>query len=103
MASGGVMVLLIFVLGALLGVLAGGTLCVHYLRTAITADIGPQLRRMHADIDPQLRRMQNQPDNIVVPVVPVVPANAPALQKWATHTHAPASPGGLGRGMPGNG
>jgi hypothetical protein len=58
------MVLLIFVLGALLGVLAGGTLCVHHLRTAITADIGPQLRRMHADIDPQLRRMQNQLDNI---------------------------------------
>lgn len=58
------MVMLIFVLGALLGVLAGGTLCVHHLRTAITADIGPKLRRMHADIDPQLRRMQNQLDNI---------------------------------------
>jgi hypothetical protein len=58
------MVLLIFVVGALIGVLAGGTLCVHSLRTAITADIGPQLRLMHADIDPQLRRMQNQLDNI---------------------------------------
>jgi hypothetical protein len=58
------MVLLIFVLGALLGVLAGGTLCVYYLRSAITDDIGPKLRRMHADIDPQLRRMQNQLDNI---------------------------------------
>ena len=58
------MVLLIFVLGALLGVLAGGSLCVYYLRSAITGDIGPQLKRMHADIDPQLRRMQNQLDNI---------------------------------------
>ncbi len=58
------MALLIFIVGALLGVLAGGTLCVHYLRSAIAADIGPQLRRMHADIDPQLRRMQNQLDNI---------------------------------------
>jgi hypothetical protein len=58
------MVLLIFVLGALLGVLAGGALCVYHLRTAIAGDIGPQLKRMHADIDPQLRRMQNQLDNI---------------------------------------
>ncbi len=56
--------MLIFVLGALLGVLAGGTLCVHHLRAAISADIGPQLKRMHADIDPQLHRMQNQLDNI---------------------------------------
>jgi hypothetical protein len=57
-------VLLIFIVGALLGVLAGGTLCVYYLRSAIAADIGPQLKRMHADIDPQLRRMQNQLDLI---------------------------------------
>ncbi len=56
--------LLVFVLGALLGVLAGGALCVRYLRSAIADDIGPQLRRMHADIDPQLRRLQNQLDNI---------------------------------------
>ena len=58
------MVLLIFFVGALLGVLAGGTLCVHYLRSAIADDIGPQLKRMHADFDPQLRRMQNQLDLI---------------------------------------
>ena len=58
------MVLLIFALGALLGVLAGGALCVRYLRSAIADDIGPQLRRMQADVDPQLRRMQNQLDNI---------------------------------------
>ena len=58
------MALLVFVVGTLLGVLAGGTLCVYYLRSTITANIGPQLRRMHADIDPQLRRMQNQLDLI---------------------------------------
>ena len=58
------MVLLIFVLGGLLGVLAGGALCVYYLRSAIADDIGPKLKRLHADIDPQLRRMQNQLDNI---------------------------------------
>ena len=58
------MVLLIFALGALLGVLAGGALCARYLRSAIADDIGPQLRRMQADVDPQLRRMQNQLDNI---------------------------------------
>jgi hypothetical protein len=58
------MVLLIFIVGTLLGVLAGGTLCVYYLRSAIADDIGPQLKRMHADIDPQLRRMQNQLDLI---------------------------------------
>jgi hypothetical protein len=58
------MVLLIFCVGALLGVLAGGALCARYLRAAIADDIGPQLRRLHADVDPQLRRMQNQLDNI---------------------------------------
>lgn len=58
------MALLIFTVGILLGVLAGETLCVYYLRSTITGHIGPQLRKMHADIDPQLRRMQNQLDNI---------------------------------------
>lgn len=58
------MVLLIFLVGALLGVLGGGTLCVHYLRSAIADDIGPQLRRLHADVDPQLRQLQNQLNNI---------------------------------------
>lgn len=58
------MVLLIFALGAMLGILAGGALCARYLRAAIADDIGPQLRRLHADVDPQLRRMQNQLDNI---------------------------------------
>ena len=58
------MVPLIFALGALLGVLAGGALCIYHIRAAILDDIGPKLRRMHADIDPQLRRMQNQLDLI---------------------------------------
>jgi hypothetical protein len=58
------MALLIFLVGALLGVIGGGTLCVHYLRASIAADIGPQLKLLHADIHPQLRGMQNQLDNI---------------------------------------
>ena len=45
------MVLLIFMVGALLGVLAGGALCVHYLRSEIAADIGPQLKRMQNQLD----------------------------------------------------
>ncbi len=55
---------LIFFVGMMAGVLAGGALCVRYLRSAIADDIGPQLKRMHADIDPLLRRMQNQLDLI---------------------------------------
>ena len=56
--------MLTFLVGTLIGVLAGGALCVYYLRSAIADDIGPQLKRMQADIDPQLRRMQNQLDLI---------------------------------------
>jgi len=58
------MVLLVFVLGALLGVLVGGVLCARYLRSALVDDLGPRLARMHADLDPQIRRMQNQLDLI---------------------------------------
>jgi hypothetical protein len=58
------MFMLIFIIGALLGVLAGGTLCVHYLRASIAADVGPALQRLHAEVDPQLRGMRNQLDNI---------------------------------------
>jgi hypothetical protein len=43
--------MLIFLVGALLGVLAGGMLCVRYLRHEIAADIGPALRRMRAQLD----------------------------------------------------
>ena len=45
------MILLIFAVGTLLGVLAGGALCVRYLRSEISADIGPQLRRMQRQLD----------------------------------------------------
>ena len=75
------MALLIFVVGILLGVLAGGMLCVYHLRSAITGHIGPQLKRMHADIDPQLRRIQNQLDLIEYAV------NS-ALSHWYTEMSA---------------
>lgn len=45
------MVLLIFVLGALLGILAGGAICIRYVRHEMAADISPQLRRMQAQLD----------------------------------------------------
>jgi hypothetical protein len=43
--------LLIFVLGALIGVLMGGATCVRYLRHEIAADIGPRLRRLQLQLD----------------------------------------------------
>jgi hypothetical protein len=45
------MSVLIFVLGALLGVLAGGASCIRYLRREVAADIGPQLTRMQNQVD----------------------------------------------------
>jgi hypothetical protein len=42
---------LMFLLGALSGVLAGGALCVRYLRREITAEIGPRLRRLQLQLD----------------------------------------------------
>jgi hypothetical protein len=42
---------LIFVLGALIGILAGGALCVRYLRQEIAGDIGPRLRRLQTQLD----------------------------------------------------
>jgi len=45
------MFVLIFVIGALLGVLAGGALCVRYLRREVAADIGPRLRRIQLQLD----------------------------------------------------
>jgi hypothetical protein len=44
-------IMLIFFLGALLGVLLGGTLCVAYLRQEIAAGIGPKLRRVELQLD----------------------------------------------------
>jgi len=85
------MVLLIFALGALLGVLAGGALCARYLRSAIADDIGPQLRRLHADVDPQLRRMQNQLDNIESAVNLALASRYAELSRvpWAQAVPAP--------------
>ena len=45
------MFVLIFLVGALLGVLAGGAVCVRYLRREVAADIGPKLRRMQLQLD----------------------------------------------------
>jgi hypothetical protein len=42
---------LIFLIGALLGVLVGGAFCVRYLRHEIAADIGPAMRRMRLQLD----------------------------------------------------
>jgi hypothetical protein len=43
--------ILIFLVGALLGVLVGGMFCVRYLRRELAADIGPRLRRMQLQLD----------------------------------------------------
>ena len=45
------MVLLIFLVGALLGVLIGGAICVRYLRQEVAGEIGPKLRRMQLQLD----------------------------------------------------
>jgi hypothetical protein len=42
---------MMFLLGALIGVLGTGTLCVRYLRHEIAADIGPRLRRLQSQLD----------------------------------------------------
>ena len=42
---------MIFLVGALLGVIMGGTLCVGYLRREIAADIGPKLNRVQIQLD----------------------------------------------------
>jgi len=43
--------MLIFLVGALLGVIMGGTLCVCYLRREIADDIGPKLKRVQIQLD----------------------------------------------------
>jgi hypothetical protein len=45
------MIPLIFLVGALLGVLIGGAICVRYLRQEVAGDIGPKLRRMQLQLD----------------------------------------------------
>jgi hypothetical protein len=78
--------ILLFISGTLLGIIAGGVLCVRYLRAAIADDIGPQLRRMHADMDPVLRRIQNQLDNIESAV------NLALATRYAELSNLPWSP-----------
>ena len=43
--------ILIFLVGALLGILLGGAICVRYLRQEVAARIGPTLRRMQLQLD----------------------------------------------------
>ena len=46
-----VVLVLIFFIGALLGVLMGGALCVRYLRHEVAADIAPRLRHVQLQLD----------------------------------------------------
>lgn len=43
--------MMIFLVGALLGLVLGGALCVRYLRREIAADIGPALKRVGLQLD----------------------------------------------------
>jgi uncharacterized membrane-anchored protein YhcB (DUF1043 family) len=43
--------MLIFLVGTLLGVLVGGMLCVRYLRSEISDNIGPRLKRVQLQLD----------------------------------------------------
>ena len=43
--------MLIFLVGALLGMLVGGMFCVRYLRHEVAANIGPSIRRMKAQLE----------------------------------------------------
>lgn len=42
---------LIFLVGILLGALAGAMLCVRYLRQEVSGHIGPQLKRIQSQLD----------------------------------------------------
>ena len=42
---------MLFILGALLGVLIGQALCIRYIRHEMTADITPTLRRLENQLD----------------------------------------------------
>lgn len=43
--------MLVFLVGLLLGVLIGGTLCVRFLRHEISANVGPQLRQLNLKVE----------------------------------------------------
>jgi len=42
---------MIFLVAVLVGMLAGGAVCVRYLRQEIAGNIGPRLRRMQLQLD----------------------------------------------------
>jgi hypothetical protein len=42
---------MILLVATLIGILAGGAVCVRYLRQEIAGDIGPRLRRMQMQLD----------------------------------------------------
>lgn len=42
---------MILLVAVLLGMLAGGAICVRYLRQEIAGDIGPRLRRLQLQLD----------------------------------------------------
>ena len=43
--------MLVFLVGALLGALMGGALCVRYLRQEVAANIGPKLKHIQLQLD----------------------------------------------------
>jgi hypothetical protein len=43
--------MLVFLVGALLGALMGGTLCVRYLRQEVAANIGPKIQHIQLQLD----------------------------------------------------
>lgn len=45
------MLILIFLIGALLGLLLGAAVCVRYLRQELTARIGPTMQLMQLQLD----------------------------------------------------
>ena len=45
------MTVMIFTLGALLGLLTGALLCIRFIRQEVAGDIGPRLRRIQAQLD----------------------------------------------------
>lgn len=45
------MTVLIFAVGALLGLFAGALLCIRFIRQEVAADIGPRLRRIQLQLD----------------------------------------------------
>ena len=43
--------MLVFLVGLLLGVLIGGTLCIRFLRHEISANVGPRLRQLNLKVE----------------------------------------------------